>query len=76
MDELEQGTVNELLITPRFVELDPNAAARATQLAAKYGARATTITGLAAFELDLAAGGIGAILRRSGVKSYDNPCAA
>ena len=76
MDALEQGAVSELLVTPRFVELDPAAAARATQLAAEYGAKSTTISGLAAFELDLAAGGIGAILRRSSVKSRESPRAA
>jgi len=73
MDALEQRAVSELLLTPRFVELHPDAALQATRLAAKHGAKSTTISGLAAFELDLASGGIGAILRRPNSQSHDNP---
>ena len=65
VDALERGAVDELLLTPRFAELRPAASVRAIQLAATHGVRTTNITGLAAFELDLAADGIGAVLRRS-----------
>jgi hypothetical protein len=65
IDALQHGTVRELLLTRRFVELHPGAFVRATQCAAAHGVRTTTITGLAAFELDLAATGIAALLRRA-----------
>lgn len=71
IDALERGAVTELLLTPRFAELRPGASLRATQLAAMQGARTTRVTGLAAFELDLAAEGIGAVLRRSDARHHD-----
>ena len=69
LDALERGTITELLLTPRFVELNPGLALRAAQRATALGAPTTTITGLAALELDLAAGGIGAVLSRSCARS-------
>lgn len=65
IDALEHGRVRELLLTRRFVEVHPRVAVRAMQLAALQGVRMTMITGLAAFELDLAATGIAALLRRA-----------
>ncbi len=64
IDALQKGAISELLLTPRFVEMNPGLALRTAQLGAASGARTTTIAGLAAFELDFAAGGIGAVLRR------------
>lgn len=64
MDALEHGAVEELLITPRFIDSNSDASAKALQLAGKSSARVSVLSGAAAFELDLVAGGIGAILRR------------
>lgn len=65
MAALTRGSVNELLITPRFDEHRPSVSRAAKQLAAARGVRTTVLTGMAAFELDLAGDGIAAILRRS-----------
>ena len=65
MAALARGSVNELLITPRFEELRSSVSRAAKQLAAERGARLTVVTGMAAFELDLAGDGIAAVLRRS-----------
>jgi peptide subunit release factor 1 (eRF1) len=64
MAALARGSVNELLITPRFDEMRPSVSRTAKQLAAERGAHVTVLTGVAAFELDLAGDGIAAILRR------------
>lgn len=64
MAALEHGVVTELLMTPRFEELRPSTSRAAKQLAAAHGGRATMLTGVAAFELDLAGDGIAAVLRR------------
>lgn len=70
MDALERDAVSELFVTLRFLEGDPSAAKRAATLAAAHGAKMTTISGLAGFELDLAAGGIGAFLRRASAQRH------
>jgi hypothetical protein len=64
IDALEHDMIRELLLTRRFVELNPDLAMKAAYLGSAHGVRTTTITGLAALELDLAGGGIGAVLRR------------
>jgi hypothetical protein len=65
LDALQAGTVEELLLTPRFIEMNPEVSATALRLARDGHAQVSTVTGAAAFELDLVAGGIGAMLRRS-----------
>jgi predicted amidohydrolase len=65
MAALRRGSVNELLITPRFEELRSGVSRAAKQLATERGVRMTVVTGMAAFELDLSGDGIAAILRRS-----------
>jgi hypothetical protein len=70
MAALERGVVTELLITLRFEELRPSISRAARALAATRGARTTVLTGMAAFELDLAGDGIAAVLRRSGPRRH------
>lgn len=61
------GSANELLVTRRFAERFPVSAASVRLLAATSGTPITTVTGVAEMELDLAGGGIAALLRRSAV---------
>lgn len=65
IDALELGTVDELLLTPRFIDLHGDSSRRAIELARAQGAGISTLSGSAAFELDLLADGVGAVLRRS-----------
>jgi hypothetical protein len=60
---LERGRVSEVVQTRRFLENHPVAARRINDLAATTGARVTVIAGVAAFELDFVADGVGAMLR-------------
>jgi peptide subunit release factor 1 (eRF1) len=71
MAALARGSVNELLITPRLEEMRPSVSRAAKQLATEHGAHMTVLTGVAAFELDLAGDGIAAILRRSRLRRRD-----
>jgi len=65
MAALQHGAVRHLLLTPRFVETRSSVSLAASRLAAATGAGTTVVAGVAAFELDLAANGIGAVLQRS-----------
>lgn len=55
-------------MTRRFIELHPGAAAKVAQLATACGLKPTTLTGVAAFELDLVGGGVGALLHYTSAK--------
>jgi hypothetical protein len=70
IEALECGAVAELLVTPRYIDVHPEDSTKAMRLGRACGARLSVLSGSAAFELDLVAGGIGAILRRS-----SSPCA-
>lgn len=59
---LERGRVGEIVETRRFLENHPAAARRINDLAAASGVQVRTIVGIAAFELDFVAEGVGAIL--------------
>jgi hypothetical protein len=63
VEALRHGSVGELLVTRRFAERYPIAAANTAFLAAIAGAESRTVTGPAELELDLAAGGVAALLR-------------
>ncbi|MEP6494482.1 MAG: hypothetical protein ABJF01_17490 [bacterium] len=63
-DALTNGAAGELLVTRRFAERDPIAAASAMLIAATTGVTITTVAGGAEFELDLAGDGVAALLRR------------
>ena len=62
---LERGRVSEVVQTRRFLENHPAAARRINDVAAARGTRVTVIAGIAAFELDFVADGVGALLREA-----------
>lgn len=68
---LETGTVRTLLMTRRFVDTQPASASNVRALARAIGVEPTILSGVGAFELDIVAGGVGALLQRSA-----NPLAA
>lgn len=70
IDALQQGAVSELLITRRFIEIEPVHAAKAVEFAADRHVPTTMISGVAALELDLVTGGIGALLSRAPAPSH------
>ena len=61
---LEAGTVRTLIMTRRFVDTQPGAAANVRALARAVGIEPTILSGVGAFELDMVAGGLGALLQR------------
>ncbi|MBX6332803.1 MAG: hypothetical protein IRY91_13225 [Gemmatimonadaceae bacterium] len=61
--ELHERTVQELVLTPHFIEKHPGAAETAIRAAFDQRARAVVVSGDAAARLDTVAGGIGARLR-------------
>jgi hypothetical protein len=61
--ELRERTVQELVLTPHFIEKHPGAAEEAIRAAFDQRARAVVVSGDAAARLDTVAGGIGARLR-------------
>lgn len=61
---LEVGTVRELLLTRHFLDSQPSAADNVLTLARAAGIATTVLAGVGAFELDMVAGGVGALLRR------------
>lgn len=63
MASLDRGTVRELLLTPRFIEMNPGAAISACRGSHECGAAVTMVHGVAALHLDLIADGIAAALR-------------
>lgn len=65
MDALERGMVAELLVTRRYVDMNQDAYDRALRLGRAGRAHVRILSGTAALMLDLAAGGMGAMLRRS-----------
>ena len=64
MAALQRGEVAQLVMTPRFIETRSSTSIAASRLAAANGVRINVVAGVAAFELDLAANGIGAVLQR------------
>ena len=62
---LERGFVSEVLETRRFVENHPAVARRINDVASARGTCVTVIAGIAAFELDFVADGVGALLREA-----------
>ncbi|HEX3866252.1 MAG TPA: hypothetical protein VHV78_05835 [Gemmatimonadaceae bacterium] len=62
---LKHGAAGELLVTRRFAERQPLAAANTLLLAAIFGVRTTTLTGPAELQLDLMAGGVATLARCS-----------
>lgn len=61
---LEAGTVRTLFMTRRFRDTQPAAAANVDLLARAIGIEPTILCGVGAFELDMVAGGVGALLQR------------
>lgn len=70
LDALKSGMAEELLLTTRFIDMNPDLSATALELARQRSIRVTMVTGVAALELDLVAGGIGAVLRRSASRRW------
>jgi hypothetical protein len=64
MAALQRGEVAQLLMTRRFIETRSSSSVAASQLAAASAVCINVVAGVAAFELDLAANGIGAVLQR------------
>jgi len=66
MASLDRGAVRELLLTPRFIEMNPGAAITACRSSSNCGARVTVVHGVAALHLDVIADGIAVIPRYCG----------
>ena len=64
---LNQGEVQEWLQTSRFIETNPDIAERVAELSDVGRLVIRRISGVAAAQLDLAADGVGALIRRPAV---------